>query len=58
MKASAFALIGAVLTYFGVTPSVVLAYLVTAGGPYALTKTDENVSNSAHEDHMHAAPAE
>ena len=42
---------------FGVTPSVVLAYLVMAGGLYALTKTGENVSYSAHED-MHAAPAE
>src|SRR3954471_23203455 len=71
MKASAFALISAILTYFGfmhgeavgigsgfgVTPSVVLAYLVMAGGLYALTKTGESVSYSAHED-MHAAPAE
>jgi AGZA family xanthine/uracil permease-like MFS transporter len=71
MKASAFALISAVLTYFGfmhgeavgigsgfgVTPSVVLAYLVMAGGLFALTKTAESVSYSAHTD-MHAAPAE
>ena len=67
-----FALISAVLTYFGfmhgeavgigggfgVTPSVVLAYLVMAGGLFALTKSGESVSYSAHEDNMHAVPAE
>jgi len=72
MKASAFALISAVLTYFGfmhgeavgigsgfgVTPSVVLAYLVMAGGLFALTKTSESVSYSAHTDLHAAAPAE
>jgi len=71
-KASAFALISAVLTYFGfmhgeavgigggfgVTPSVALAYLVMAGGLFALTKTSESVSYSAHTDMHAAAPAE
>jgi AGZA family xanthine/uracil permease-like MFS transporter len=71
-KASAFALISAVLTYFGfmhgeavgigggfgVTPSVALAYLVMAGGLFALTKTGESVSYSAHTDMHAAAPAE
>ena len=52
MKASAFALVGAVLTYFGfmhgqsvgvghglgVTPSVALAYLIVAGFLFALAK--------------------
>ncbi|MBA2398087.1 MAG: regulator [Bradyrhizobium sp.] len=71
-KASAFALISAVLTYFGfmhgeavgigsgygVTPSVALAYLVVAGGLFALTKTSESVSYSSHTDMHAAAPAE
>jgi adenine/guanine/hypoxanthine permease len=72
LKASAFALAGAVMTYFGfmhgeavgigggfgVTPGVALAYLVMAGGLYALTMTGQSVSYSAHEDNMHVAPAE
>jgi AGZA family xanthine/uracil permease-like MFS transporter len=72
IKASAFALAGAVMTYFGfmhgeavgigggfgVTPSVALAYLVMAGGLFALTKTSESVSYSAHTDMHAAAPAE
>jgi len=72
LKASAFALAGAVMTYFGfmhgeavgigggfgVTPSVALAYAVMAAGLYALARTGESVSYSSHED-MHAAvPAE
>lgn len=72
MKASAFALAGAVMTYFGfmhgeavgvggglgVTPGVALAYVVMAGGLFALAKTGVNVSYTSHAD-MHAAvPAE
>ena len=71
IKASAFALAGAVMTYFGfmhgeavgiggglgVTPGVALAYVVMAGGLFALAKTGESVNYSAHAD-MRAAPAE
>jgi AGZA family xanthine/uracil permease-like MFS transporter len=71
MKASAFALAGAVMTYFGfmhgeavgiggglgVTPGVALAYVVMAAGLYALGRTGQSVSYSSEE--MHAAvPAE
>ncbi|MGY3080531.1 hypothetical protein ACVWZZ_006939 [Bradyrhizobium sp. LM6.10] len=69
-KASAFALVGAVLTYFGfmhgeavgigggfgVTPSVAFAYAVMAAGLYALSRrTSENYMPHAE---MTAAPAE
>src|SRR6195952_4937722 len=68
-KASAFAFAGAVLTYFGfmhgeavgiggglgVTPSVALAYLVMAGGFYALGRTSVSVPYTAHMDMPHAA---
>ena len=71
VKASAFALAGAVLTYFGfmhgeavgigggfgVTPSVALAYAVVAGGLFALAKTGESVNYSSDAE-MQAAPAE
>jgi AGZA family xanthine/uracil permease-like MFS transporter len=71
MKASAFALAGAVMTYFGfmhgeavgigsglgVTPGVALAYVVMAGGLYALGKTSTSESYSSHPE-MSAAPAE
>jgi adenine/guanine/hypoxanthine permease len=72
MKASAFALAGAVMTYFGfmhgeavgiggglgVTPGVALAYAVMAGGLYALARTSPSVSYSSHSDMPVAAPAE
>jgi len=69
-KASAFALVGAVLTYFGfmhgeavgigggfgVTPPVAFAYAVMAAGMYALSRrTSEHY---APHPEMHAAPAE
>ncbi|MET4295976.1 AGZA family xanthine/uracil permease-like MFS transporter [Bradyrhizobium sp. LB8.2] len=69
-KASAFALVGAVLTYFGfmhgeavgigggfgVTPSVAFAYAVMAAGLYALSRrSSENYMPHAE---MTAAPAE
>jgi AGZA family xanthine/uracil permease-like MFS transporter len=71
LKASAFAMAGAVMTYFGfmhgeavgiggglgVTPGVALAYAVVAGGLYALSKSSPSVSYSSHAE-MHAAPAE
>jgi adenine/guanine/hypoxanthine permease len=71
MKASAFALAGAVMTYFGfmhgeavgigrglgVTPGVALAYAVMAAGLFALTKTSPNVDYSSHPEPV-AAPAE
>ena len=71
IKASAFALAGAVMTYFGfmhgeavgiggglgVTPGVALAYVVMAGGLFALAKTGESVNYSSDAE-MHAAPAE
>jgi AGZA family xanthine/uracil permease-like MFS transporter len=72
VKASAFALAGAVMTYFGfmhgeavgigsglgVTPGVVLAYLVMAGGLFALSKSAGSVAYSAHPEMPIAAPAE
>ncbi len=72
MKASAFALAGAVMTYFGfmhgeavgigggfgVTPSVAFAYAVMAAGLYALGRTSVSVPYTAHMDMPHAAPAE
>ena len=71
VKASAFALAGAVLTYFGfmhgeavgiggglgVTPSVALAYAVVAAGFYALGKYGESEHYVPHAE-MSAAPAE
>src|SRR5437764_1802917 len=71
-KASAFALAGAVMTYFGfmhgeavgiggglgVTPSVAFAYLVMAAGFYALGRTSVSVPYTAHLDMPHPAPAE
>ncbi|MCK1513691.1 regulator [Bradyrhizobium sp. 190] len=70
LKASAFALAGAVMTYFGfmhgeavgiggglgVTPGVALAYVVMAGGLFALAKTSPSVDYSAQV--PAAAPAE
>jgi AGZA family xanthine/uracil permease-like MFS transporter len=72
VKASAFALAGAVLTYFGfmhgeavgvggglgVTPSVALAYIVVAAGFYALGKYGESAHYVPHADAPLAAPAE
>jgi AGZA family xanthine/uracil permease-like MFS transporter len=72
LKASAFALAGAVMTYFGfmhgeavgigggfgVTPSVAFAYAVMAAGLYALGRTSVSVPYTAHIDMPHAAPAE
>jgi adenine/guanine/hypoxanthine permease len=72
VKAAAFALAGAVMTYFGfmhgeavgiggglgVTPGVTLAYLVMAAGLFALSKNTATVSYSPHADMAHAAPAE
>ena len=71
-KASAFALAGAVMTYFGfmhgeavgigggfgVTPSVALAYLVMAGGFYALGRTSASAPYVAHADVPRGVPAE
>ncbi|CCD92231.1 conserved membrane hypothetical protein [Bradyrhizobium sp. ORS 375] len=70
-KASAFALAGAVMTYFGfmhgeavgigggfgVTPAVALAYVVVAGGLFWLGRLGMSESYVPHAD-MHAAPAE
>ncbi|MBR0774800.1 regulator [Bradyrhizobium diazoefficiens] len=70
-KASAFALVGAVLTYFGfmhgeavgigggfgVTPAVALAYAVMAAGLFAASKFSAGEHFAAHPE-MHAAPAE
>jgi AGZA family xanthine/uracil permease-like MFS transporter len=70
-KASAFALTGAVLTYFGfmhgeavgiggglgVTPAVALAYAVVAVGLFALGRVETTADYVAHPDTM-AAPAE
>ena len=70
-KAAAFALAGAVMTYFGfmhgeavgigggfgVTPAVALAYAVVACGLFALGRLGTSESYVAHAD-MHAAPAE
>ncbi|ANW03708.1 regulator [Bradyrhizobium icense] len=72
MKASAFALAGAVMTYFGfmhgeavgiggglgVTPGVALAYAVMAAGLFALAKTSGSVAYSSHAEVPAAAPAE
>ena len=72
LKASAFALAGAVMTYFGfmhgeavgiggglgVTPGVALAYAVMAAGLFALAKTSPGVDYSLHADVPAAAPAE
>ena len=71
LKASAFALAGAVMTYFGfmhgeavgiggglgVTPGVALAYAVMAAGLFALAKTSPGVDYSSHPEPV-AAPAE
>ncbi|MGJ4951604.1 regulator [Bradyrhizobium sp. HKCCYLS20291] len=66
-KAAAFALAGAVMTFFGfmhgeavgigVTPAVALAYVVVAGGLFALGRLGMSESYVPHAD-MHAAPAE
>src|SRR5216110_1454620 len=62
VKASAFALSGAIMTYFvfmhgeavgiggglGVTPGVALAYAVMAGGLFALGRTSASADYSAH----------
>jgi adenine/guanine/hypoxanthine permease len=72
LKASAFALAGAVMTYFGfmhgeavgiggglgVTPGVALAYVVMAAGLFALAKTSPAVAYSSHSEVPVAAPAE
>ena len=72
LKASAFALAGAVMTYFGfmhgeavgiggglgVTPGVALAYVVMAGGLFALGRTSASADYSAHSEVPAAAPAE
>jgi adenine/guanine/hypoxanthine permease len=72
VKASAFALAGAVLTYFGfmhgeavgiggglgVTPAVALAYAVVAAGLYALGKYGTSEHYVSHADVPLAAPAE
>lgn len=70
-KASAFALVGAVLTYFGfmhgeavgigggfgVTPAVALAYAAMAAGLFAAGRLGSTEHYAAHPE-MHAAPAE
>jgi AGZA family xanthine/uracil permease-like MFS transporter len=72
VKASAFALAGSVLTYFGfmhreavgigggfgVTPAVALAYAVIAAGLYGLGKYGATEHYVAHPDATLAAPAE
>ncbi|MFB9269326.1 regulator [Bradyrhizobium erythrophlei] len=72
LKASAFALAGAVLTYFGfmhgeavgvggglgVTPGVALAYVVMAAGLFALGRSAGSESFSSHPEIPVAAPAE
>ncbi len=68
MKASAFALAGAVMTFFGfmhgesvgigVTPSVALAYAVMAAGLFALGRTSVSVPYTAPHDIPHGVPAE
>jgi AGZA family xanthine/uracil permease-like MFS transporter len=71
LKASAFALAGAVMTYFGfmhgeavgiggglgVTPGVALAYAAMAGGLFGLAKSGEGAAYSVHAESV-AAPAE
>ncbi|MBR0844755.1 regulator [Bradyrhizobium liaoningense] len=70
-KASSFALVGAVLTYFGfmhgeavgigggfgVTPAVAFAYAVMAAGLFAASRLGAGERYAAHPE-MHAAPAE
>lgn len=70
-KATAFALVGAVLTYFGfmhgeavgigggfgVTPAVAFAYAVMAAGLFAASKLGTTEHYASHPE-MHAAPAE
>ncbi|MET3912627.1 AGZA family xanthine/uracil permease-like MFS transporter [Bradyrhizobium sp. S3.3.6] len=70
-KASAFALVGAVLTYFGfmhgeavgigggfgVTPAVAFAYAVMAAGLFTASKLGTTEHYASHPE-MHAAPAE
>jgi AGZA family xanthine/uracil permease-like MFS transporter len=72
VKASAFAMAGAVMTYFGfmhgeavgiggglgVTPGVTLAYLVMAAGLFALSRSASSVAYSSHPEMPIAAPAE
>jgi adenine/guanine/hypoxanthine permease len=72
VKASAFALAGAVLTYFGfmhgeavgvggglgVTPGVALAYAVVAAGFFAVGKFGTSTSYIPQHDIPHAVPAE
>jgi AGZA family xanthine/uracil permease-like MFS transporter len=72
VKASAFALSGAVLTYFGfmhgeavgiggglgVTPAVALAYAVVAAGFYAVAKFGVSSVPVSHSEMPLAAPAE
>src|SRR6201746_2100291 len=68
MKASAFALAGAVMTFFGfmhgesvgigVTPSVAFAYAVMAAGLFALGRTSVSVPYTAHMEMPHGVPAE
>jgi AGZA family xanthine/uracil permease-like MFS transporter len=72
VKASAFALSGAVLTYFGfmhgeavgvggglgVTPSVALAYAVVAAGFFAVGKYGTSTDSASHLEMPLAAPAE
>jgi AGZA family xanthine/uracil permease-like MFS transporter len=67
-KASAFALAGAVMTFFGfmhgesvgigVTPSVALAYAVMAAGLFALGRTSVSVPYVAPHEVPHGVPAE
>jgi AGZA family xanthine/uracil permease-like MFS transporter len=66
MKASAFALAGAVMTFFGfmhgesvgvgVTPSVALAYVVMAAGLFALGRTSVSVPYVAPHEVPHGVP--
>ena len=72
VKASAFALSGAVLTYFGfmhgeavgfggglgVTPAVALAYAVVAAGFFAVGKYGASTASISHPGMPLAAPAE
>jgi AGZA family xanthine/uracil permease-like MFS transporter len=67
LKAAAFALAGAVMTFFGfmhgeavgfgVTPAVALAYVVVAAGLFALGRLSTSENYVPHAE-MHAAPAE
>jgi adenine/guanine/hypoxanthine permease len=72
VKASAFALAGAMLTYFGfmhgeavgiggglgMTPGVALAYVVVAAGLLAVEKLGVSASTLSHPEAPLAAPAE